>query len=321
MRKWDFVRCASLARDAGYDGVEVMGSEGYLINQFTSLAPITEQTDTRQRRSTHAFPGRDRARDTRAGWRCFLIIYRLSLLDLVEEGNSWDAVVAQAKAIEQAGASMLNSGIGWHEARVPTIVSSVPRAAFAQVAARIRREVGIPVVVSNRINTPEVAESLLASGVADFVSMARPLLADPEWVEKAAQGKSHLINTCIGCNQACLDHVFENKPASCLVNPRAAREGQFPSAKASVARKVTIVGAGPAGLSCAIAAAERGHNVTVLERSEALGGQFKLAATIPGKEEFHETLRYYSAQVQELGIDLRLGVEATCEGCSPMRRR
>ena len=311
----DFVRCASLARDAGYDGVEVMGSEGYLINQFTS---------PRTNHRTDRYGGSDEARmrlpvEIVHGIRervgdAFLIIYRLSLLDLVEDGNSWDAVVAQAMAIEQAGASMLNSGIGWHEARVPTIVSSVPRAAFAQVTARIRQEVGIPVVVSNRINTPEVAESLLASGVADFVSMARPLLADPEWVEKSARGKAHLINTCIGCNQACLDHVFENKPASCLVNPRAAREREFSTTKAPVARKVIIVGAGPAGLSCAIAAAERGHNVTILERSEALGGQFKLAATIPGKEEFYETLRYYSAQVQELGIDLRLGVEANCEG-------
>ncbi|MEZ5454944.1 MAG: NADPH-dependent 2,4-dienoyl-CoA reductase [Lysobacteraceae bacterium] len=310
----DFVRCAALAQEAGYDGVEVMGSEGYLINQFTS---------PRTNHRTDAYGGSEQARmqfpieivrgiRERVGPQ-FLIIYRLSLLDLVEDGNAWDAVVAQAKAIEEAGASVLNSGIGWHEARVPTIVTSVPRAAFAQVTARIRQQVGIPVVASNRINTPEVAESLLASGVADMVSMARPLLADPEWVIKSREGNSHLINTCIACNQACLDHVFENKLASCLVNPRAARELEMPLERTGQPRNLTVVGAGPAGLACAIAAAERGHRVTVIERSDSLGGQFKLAAKIPGKEEFNETLRYYTAQVDALGIELRLGEEATCD--------
>lgn len=310
----DFVRCAALAQEAGYDGVEVMGSEGYLINQFTS---------PRTNHRTDAYGGSEQARmqfpieivrgiRERVGPQ-FLIIYRLSLIDLVEDGNAWDAVVAQAKAIEEAGASVLNSGIGWHEARVPTIVTSVPRAAFAQVTARIRQQVGIPVVASNRINTPEVAESLLASGVADMVSMARPLLADPEWVIKSREGNSHLINTCIACNQACLDHVFENKLASCLVNPRAARELEMPLERTGQPKNLTVVGAGPAGLACAIAAAERGHRVTVIERSDSLGGQFKLAAKIPGKEEFNETLRYYTAQVDALGIELRLGEEATCD--------
>jgi 2,4-dienoyl-CoA reductase (NADPH2) len=307
----DFVRCAALAKEAGYDGVEVMGSEGYLINEFTSA---------RTNRRTDRYGGSDEARmrfpvEIVRGIRekvgkDFLLIYRLSLLDLVEDGNHWDAVVALAKAIETAGASMLNSGIGWHEARIPTIVTSVPRAAFAQVTARIREHVRIPVIASNRINTPEVAESLLASGTADLISMARPLLADADWVAKAARGQAHLINTCIACNQACLDHVFENKPASCLVNPRAAREWELPLRAAQQSRTITIVGAGPAGLSCAIAAAQRGHHVTVLERSADLGGQFKLAAKIPGKEEFSETLRYYSAQICELGITLRLGVQA-----------
>jgi 2,4-dienoyl-CoA reductase (NADPH2) len=307
----DFVRCAQLAREAGYDGVEVMGSEGYLINEF--LAPRTNQ---RQDRFGGSLENRMRfaveiVRRTRAALgRDFLIIYRLSMLDLVEGGCSWEEVVATAQAVEAAGASIINTGIGWHEARVPTIVTSVPRAAFAGVTARLRGEVKLPLVTSNRINTPEVAEALLASGTADLVSMARPLLADPDWVNKARAGRSASINTCIACNQACLDHVFENKPASCLVNPLACRETEIVLRPSTSPKRVAVVGAGPAGLASACAAAERGHHVVLFEAGDDIGGQFNLARRIPGKEEFSETLRYFRARIEELGVELRLRARA-----------
>ncbi len=310
----DFVRCAQLAREAGYDGVEVMGSEGYLINEF--LAP---RTNHREDRFGGSLENRMRfaveiVRRTRVALGPdFLIIYRLSMLDLVEGGSRWDEVVATAKAIEAAGASLINTGIGWHEARVPTIVTSVPRAAFAGITARLRPEVSLPLITSNRINTPEVAEALLAAGTADLVSMARPLLADPAWVNKARAGRSAAINTCIACNQACLDHVFENKPASCLVNPMACRETEIVLRPATAPRRVAVVGAGPAGLASACAAAERGHRVVLFEAAEQIGGQFNLARRIPGKEEFSETLRYFQTRIDELGVELRLGTRAEAE--------
>ncbi len=310
----DFVRAATLAKQAGYDGVEVMGSEGYLINQF--LAERTNQrTDawggTPEKRMRFPVEVVRRIRE-RLG-EDFLVMYRLSLLDLVEGGQTWDEVVALAKALEDAGASVLNTGIGWHEARVPTILTQVPRGAWTWTTARLKPEVGIPVCASNRINTPDLAERILADGEADLVSMARPLLADPEFVNKSAAGRADEINTCIACNQACLDHVFENKPATCLVNPRAARETKLvllpvPQARA---KKVAVVGAGPAGLAAAVSAAERGQQVTLYEASPQVGGQFRLAMAIPGKEEFAETLRYYSRRLDVLGVDVRLSTRAT----------
>ncbi len=310
----DFVRCAQLAREAGYDGVEVMGSEGYLINEF--LAP---RTNHREDRFGGSLENRMRfaveiVRRTRIALGAdFLIIYRLSMLDLVEGGCSWDEVVATAKAIEAAGASLINTGIGWHEARIPTIVTSVPRAAFTGVTARLRAEVQLPLVTSNRINTPELAEALLAAGTADLVSMARPLLADPAWVNKARAGRSAAINTCIACNQACLDHVFENKPASCLVNPMACRETEIVLRPSTSPKRVAVVGAGPAGLASACAAAERGHRVVLFEAADDIGGQFNLARRIPGKEEFNETLRYFRTRIDELDIELRLRTRADVE--------
>jgi 2,4-dienoyl-CoA reductase (NADPH2) len=303
-----FVDCAVLAREAGYDGVEVMGSEGYLINQFLS-ARTNARTDawggTPEKRMRFAVEIVRRIRE--AVGSDFIIVYRLSMLELVEGGSAWDEIVLQARAIEAAGATIINTGIGWHESRVPTIATSVPRAAFAGVTAKLRGEVRLPLVATNRINMPEVAEAILASGQADMVSMARPLLADPRWVAKARAGRAVEINTCIACNQACLDHVFENRTASCLVNPRACAETTLAYRPAATRKKIAVVGAGPAGLACASVAAERGHAVTLFEAAPRIGGQFNLARRVPGKEEFGETLRYFGEQLRLHRVELRLG--------------
>jgi 2,4-dienoyl-CoA reductase (NADPH2) len=243
----------------------------------------------------------------------FIIIYRLSMLELVENGSAWDEIFMQAKAIEAAGATIINTGIGWHEARVPTIATSVPRAAFAGVTAKLKGHVRVPLVATNRINMPQVAEAILAAGQADMVSMARPLLADPRWVAKAAAGRAADINTCIACNQACLDHVFENKTASCLVNPRACAETQLNYTPVTHRKRIAVVGAGPAGLSCATVAAQRGHAVTLFDAAERIGGQFNLAKRIPGKEEFAETLRYFDSQLRAHGVDVRLGARVEAQ--------
>jgi len=303
-----FVNCAVLAREAGYDGVEVMGSEGYLINQFLSARTNKRSDDwggTPEKRMRFAVEIVRRIRE--AVGPDFIIIYRLSMLELVDEGSAWPEIVLQAKAIEAAGATIINTGIGWHEARVPTIATSVPRAAFAGVTAKLKGEVRVPLVATNRINMPQVAEAILASGAADMVSMARPLLADPRWVAKAAAGRTDEINTCIACNQACLDHVFENKNASCLVNPRACAETQLNYTPVTHRKKLAVVGAGPAGLAFATVAAQRGHAVTLFEASDRIGGQFNLAKRIPGKEEFEETLRYFGSQLREHKVEVRLG--------------
>jgi 2,4-dienoyl-CoA reductase (NADPH2) len=310
----EFVRCASLAREAGYDGVEIMGSEGYLINEFLCARTNRRDDDwggTPEKRMR--FPLEVVRRMRAALGPDFILIYRLSMLDLVEGGQSWDEIVALARGVESAGATMINTGIGWHEARVPTIVTSVPRAAFTWVTARMKREVALPLVTTNRINMPDVAERILASGEADMVSMARPLLADPEWVAKAAAGRADEINTCIACNQACLDHVFENRKATCLVNPRACNETELVISPAAAPKRIAVVGAGPAGLSCATTLAERGHRVTLFDAADAIGGQFNLAKRIPGKEEFHETLRYYARRLERLGVERCLGVRADAE--------
>lgn len=303
----DFVNTAKLAQQAGYDGVEVMGSEGYLINQF-----ITSRTNHRTDEWGGSYQNRIRfpieivKRIRQTVGENFIIIYRLSMLDLVEGGSTWDEIELLAKEIESAGATMINTGIGWHEARVPTIATLVPRKAFSWVTEKLMGKVNIPLITTNRINDPFVAEQIIASGQADMVSMARPFLADEAFVSKAQDGRADEINTCIGCNQACLDQIFNGKLAGCLVNPQAVREMDYPNELADKSKKVAIVGAGPAGLSCAIYAAKRGHQVTLFERSNQIGGQFNLAKQIPGKEEFYETLRYFSRQLQRLNVDVRL---------------
>lgn len=308
----DFVRCAALAKQAGYDGVEIMGSEGYLINQF-----IVARTNHRSDRWGGDYSNRirfpleivDRVR--RAVGIDFIIIYRLSMLDLVEGGSSFDEIVTLGRGVEDAGATLINTGIGWHEARIPTIATRVPRAAFTWVTAKVRAELNLPIITSNRINMPEVAEAVLARGDADMISMARPFLADPEFVKKARQGRTDEINTCIGCNQACLDHIFAGKLTSCLVNPLACHETELLIKPAGQTKKLAVVGAGPAGLAFAVTAARRGHGVVLFDAGPEIGGQFNIAKQIPGKEEFQETLRYFSRQLELEGVDLRLNTTVT----------
>ena len=303
-----YVRCARLAREAGYDGVEIMGSEGYLINQF-----IVPHTNRRDDEWGGAFANRIRfaleiVRRTReAVGRDFIIIYRLSMLDLVEGGSTWNEVVELAKGVEAAGATLINTGIGWHEARIPTIATMVPRGAFTWVTRKLKGAVTVPLITTNRINDPAVADAILARGDADMVSMARPFLADPDFVAKAARGRADDINTCIACNQACLDQIFERRVASCLVNPYACRETELAMTASGEPKRVAVVGAGPAGLASAVTLAERGHAVTLFEAANEVGGQFNLARRIPGKEEFAETLRYYRARLASLGVVQRLG--------------
>ena len=308
----DYARCAALAQRAGYDGVEIMGSEGYLINQFIA-ARTNRRTDawggSYENRMRFAVEVVKAVRE--AVGPDFILIFRLSMLDLVPEGSSWEEVVQLAKAVEAAGATILNTGIGWHEARVPTIGAMVPRGAYAWVTKRLKGEVRIPLITTNRINTPEIAEEVLAGGSADMVSMARPLLADPDFVNKAAEDRALDINTCIACNQACLDHVFQLKRATCLVNPRACYETELIFEPTIAPRRIAVVGGGAAGLSFACHAAERGHVVTLFEAAQELGGQLNLAKHVPGKEEFFETLRYFGRRLAQAGVTLRLGERAT----------
>jgi len=310
----DFARSVALARKAGYDAVEIMGSEGYLINQF--LAERTNQRTDKWGGSAanrRRFPVEIVRRTRELVGDDFPIIFRLSLIDLVEDGQTWAETIDLAYALQDAGVSVFNTGIGWHEARVPTIITQVPRGAWLPYTARLKAEVSIPVCASNRINTPELAESAIANGQADLVSMARPLLADPEFANKTAAGRADEINTCIACNQACLDHAFQNKKASCLVNPRAGRETTLVLAPVRTKKSVAVVGAGPAGLSAAVSAAERGLAVTLFEKGEEIGGQFRLAMAVPGKEDFADTLRYFGRRLEVLGVDVRLKTEARLE--------
>ena len=309
-----FANSAAMAQLAGYDGVEVMGSEGYFINQF-----IVSHTNKRTDRWGGSYENRirlpieivRRVRE-RVGDE-FIIIYRLSMLDLIEDGSTWEEVVQLAKEIEKAGATIINTGIGWHEARVPTIATMVPRAAFTKVTAKLKGEISIPLVTTNRINTPDVAEDVLANGHADMVSMARPFLADSDFVNKSADGKANEINTCIGCNQACLDHTFSMKLTSCLVNPRACHETELSYVKTASPKKIAVVGAGPAGLAAATVAAERGHDVTLFDSANEIGGQFNIAKRIPGKEEFYETLRYFGEMIKKHGVNLQLNTRVDVE--------
>ncbi len=310
----DFVNCAELSKMAGYDGVEIMGSEGYLINQF-----IVKRTNKRTDNYGGEYENRMRlpielVKQTReAVGKEFIIIYRLSMLDLVENGSSWEEVVELGKEIEKAGATIINTGIGWHEARIPTIATSVPRGAFTWVTKKMKEELSIPLITSNRINMPETAEKILSEGDADMISMARPFLADSDWVNKAAQERVDEINTCIGCNQACLDHVFEQKVASCLVNPRACHETELNYYPTESQKKIAVIGSGPAGLAASTIAAQRGHVVTLFDAEKEIGGQFNLAKQIPGKEEFYETLRYFKKQIEIHNVSLKLNTRVSVE--------
>ncbi|MEU9463036.1 NADPH-dependent 2,4-dienoyl-CoA reductase [Streptomyces sp. NPDC048312] len=308
----DFVRAAELARLAGYDGVEIMGSEGYLINEFIAAA-TNHRTDRwgGSYENRIRFPVEIVRRVRERVGSDFILIYRLSMLDLVPGGSSLEEVVRLGREIEAAGATIINTGIGWHEARIPTIATSVPRGAYTWVTEKIRGALSVPLVTSNRINTPEVAEEVLASGRADMVSMARPFLADPDFVAKAAAGRADAINTCIGCNQACLDHIFSGKVTSCLVNPRACHETELTLSPTRTVKRVAVVGAGPAGLACAVSASERGHEVTLFDAAEEIGGQLNVARQVPGKEEFDETLRYFRTRLREEKVELRLGTRVT----------
>ncbi|MGW2551710.1 FAD-dependent oxidoreductase [Streptomyces sp. NPDC001635] len=303
----DYARAARLARRAGYDGVEIMGSEGYLINEF-----IAAHTNRREDGWGGSYENRMRfpveiVRRVRAAvGEDFIIVYRLSMLDLVPGGSTLDEVVTLAKAVEAAGATIINTGIGWHEARIPTIATSVPRGAYTWVTKKVMGAVSVPLVTTNRINTPELAEQLLAEGHADMVSLARPMLADPEFVAKAEAGRPETINTCIGCNQACLDHTFSGQITSCLVNPRACHETELVLSPTRLRKKVAVVGAGPAGLACAVSAAERGHDVTLYDAADDIGGQLNIARKVPGKQEFDETIRYFRTQLRQHGVDVRL---------------
>lgn len=313
----DYARAAELAQRAGYDGVEIMGSEGYLINEF-----IAAQTNQREDRWGGSYENRMRfpveivRRVREAVGENFIIIYRLSMLDLVPGGSTLDEVITLARAVEAAGATIINTGIGWHEARIPTIATSVPRGAYTWVTKKVMGAVSIPLVTTNRINTPELAEQLLADGHADMVSLARPMLADPDFVAKAAAGRPEAINTCIGCNQACLDHTFSGKITSCLVNPRACHETELVLAPTRLRKRVAVVGAGPAGLACAVSAAERGHDVTLYDAASEIGGQLNVARKVPGKQEFDETIRYFRTQLELHGVDVRLNTRVAAEDVS-----